>query len=205
MPKKIPKQYQIADKSIELLNKRAVKRFDSVKDRLYLLRFDELSVIKELKKLYSQLAEDNEEVFLELSQMVYKRTHPHGNKRPDIDWLLAFLGSYNETTLYIYSNEIDRKREYTTEAINSSAEKTVEFRRGLVKWSAFTAEYADQIADEAMLKAYRDGGVEKVRWVTEDDNKVCPECRDLDGEVFPIDEAPPKAHWHCRCWYEPAD
>lgn len=205
MPRKIPIQYQIADKAIALLNKRATKRFDITKNRLSLLRFDELSVIKELKKLYAQLAEDNEEIFLELAQMVYKRTRPNGGKKPDEAWLLAFLDAYNETTLYVYNNEVERKREYTTEAINSSPEKSVEFRRALMKWATFTTEYADQIADEAMLKSYDDAGVKKVQWVTERDRKVCPECRALDGQVFPIDEAPPKAHWHCRCWYIPAD
>lgn len=51
--------------------------------------------------------------------------------------------------------------------------------------------------------AHKARGVEKVQWVAEDDDKTCGVCNALDGEVFPIIEAPPKAHHNCRCYYIP--
>ena len=68
-----------------------------------------------------------------------------------------------------------------------------------------TATYADLVADEATLQAFKDAGVKRVRWRTEEDEKVCKYCRPLDGKVFDIDKVPPKQHWGCRCWFEPAD
>lgn len=206
MAKKLPRQYELADKAIALLNKRAVKRFTNAKDKLSLLKFDEVTVIQTVKALYEELDADNKKIFLDLAQMVYEATEPHGDREDEIDemWLIDFLESLNPVTKYQYSNEVLRKREYTTEAVNASKTKAGELNSGLRKWSNFTAQYADMIADEAMMKAYKDGGVEKVKWNTEEDDSVCEICEPLDGQVFPIDKAPPKQHWHCRCWYTPA-
>lgn len=197
--------YKITDQAIALLNKRATRRFSECRSRLSQLRFDELNIIREVKSLYDQLAKDNKNIFLELAQEQYRATEPHGEEPPNEDWLLALLLEYNPTTLYVYEHEVDRKREYATESIIASDEKSQEFKKALVRWSNFTAEYADIITDEATIKAFDDAGVERVMWNTEDDAKVCHICEPLDGKVFDIDKAPPKQHWHCRCWLTPAD
>lgn len=47
---------------------------------------------------------------------------------------------------------------------------------------------------------YREVGVTKVKWLTAQDERTCPECGSLDGQVFKIDEAPgPPKHPACRC------
>ena len=47
---------------------------------------------------------------------------------------------------------------------------------------------------------YREVGVSKVKWLTAQDERTCPECAPLDGRVFKIDEAPgPPKHPACRC------
>lgn len=208
MKKKIPYQYQQADKSIKLLNKRAIRRFNETKSKLSLLKFDELTVIKHVKTLYEQLDSDNKEVFLDLAKMVYKRViNELEDRREEKEitefWLLDFLDSSSPVTKYVYENEVTRKREYTTEAINASKDKALELSKALVRWSRMTAQYADLVADEATLKAFNDAGVKKVMWRIEDDDKVCKYCRPLDKQVFPIDKVPPKQHWRCRCWLEP--
>ena len=42
-------------------------------------------------------------------------------------------------------------------------------------------------------------------WLTNEDNKRCPECEAKHGQIFPINEnvkpAPP-LHLNCRCWIE---
>lgn len=194
--------YKITDKAIELLNKRAVRRFSKAKDEAAEKRFDELSVIGIAKTLYADLEADNEEVFEDLAEMAYEQAEPHGEEKPNRDWLLALLLAYSAVTKYVYLHEVDRKRDRTAEAINSTTAKATEFKRGLMYWSQMTAQYADNVTDEATVKAFRDAGVERVRWITERDSKVCEKCRERDGKIYPINAIPPKTHWRCRCHLE---
>lgn len=195
--------YELTDKAIELLNKRAARRFDRAKSEAALLKFDELSVIKTTKALYQKLTGDNKEIFLELAQEQYRKTEPHGKAAPDLKWLLAILAAYDAVTRYIYDNEVERKRDRTAEAINSSTAKVTEYRRGLGYWSQMTAQYAETVTDRATLQAYQDAGIKKVRWHTQIDGKECETCRERDGKIYPIHQLPPKSHWRCRCWFEP--
>ena len=194
--------YNLADKAIELLNKRATKRFEDAKDEAAQDGFDELSVLEVTRTLYQNLSRDNQEIFLELAQERYQEAEPHGEKPPDLAWLLALLAAYNAVTKVIYDNDVDRKRQYTTEGINSSTAKVTEFRRGLHWWADLTSSYADIVTDESTLKAYRDAGVRRVRWVTAGDEKVCETCRERNGKVYSINSIPPKPHRRCRCVWE---
>ncbi len=53
--------------------------------------------------------------------------------------------------------------------------------------------------NEGRVAFYRLVGVEKVQWITADDERTCPECAPLDGKVFAIDDVPPIPHPNCRC------
>lgn len=194
--------YNLADKAIELLNKRATKRFEDAKDKAAQDGFDELSVLEVTRTLYQDLARDNQEIFLELAQERYQETEPHGEEPPDLAWLLALLAAYSAVSKVVYNNEVDRKRGYTAEGINSSTAKVTEFRRGLHYWADFTGQFADEITDEVTLKAYRDAGVKKVEWHTVLDGKECETCKERDGKIYPINAVPPKTHKRCRCWLE---
>lgn len=194
--------YDLADKAIELLDKRATKRFEDAKDKAAQDGFDELSVLSITRTLYDNLSADNEKIFLELAQERYQEAEPHGEEPPDLAWLLALLAAYNAVTKVIYDNDVDRKRQYTAEGINSSTAKVTEFRRGLHYWADLTATYSDIVTDESTLKAYRDAGVKKVRWVTAGDERVCETCRDRDGKVYSINAIPAKPHRRCRCIWE---
>lgn len=195
--------YDLTDKAIDLLNRRAVKRFEDAKDEAALAKFDELNVLEVTRTLYQDLAHDNQEIFLELAQERYQETEPHGKEPPDLAWLLALLAAYNAVTKYQYSHEWERKRDRTAEAINSTTAKVTEFRRGLHYWADLTATYGDIVTDESTLKAYRDARVKKVRWVTAGDEKVCETCRERNGKIYSINSIPPKPHRRCRCVYEP--
>lgn len=187
---------------MDLLDRRAIKRFEDVKDEAAQDGFDELSVISTVRELYENLQADNQEIFLELAQERYKEAEPHGEEPPDLAWLLALLAAYNAVTKVIYDNDVDRKRQYTTEGINSSTAKVTEFRRGLHYWAGLTADYADIVTDESTLKAYRDAGVKKVKWITAGDEKVCDTCRERNGKVYSINSIPPKPHRRCRCTFQ---
>ncbi len=195
--------YEITDKAIELLNSRATKRFEDAKDKAARLGFDELNVISTVRSLYENLRADNQEIFFELAQARYRETEPHGEEPPDLAWLLALLAAYSAVTKVVYDNDADRKMHYTIEGVNSSTAKATEFRRGLHYWADLTATYGDIVTDESTLKAYRDAGVKKVRWVTAGDEKVCKTCRERNGKVYSINSIPPKPHRRCRCVFEP--
>ena len=195
--------YNLADKAIELLNKRATKRFEDAKDEAAQDGFDELSVLSVTRELYDQLEADNRQVYLELAQERYQETEPHGEEPPDLAWLLALLASYNAVMKYQYSNEWERKRDRTAEAINSSTAKVTEFRRGLAYWSQMTGWFADEVTDQATLKAYQDSGVKRVKWNAVLDGRECEACKERDGKIYPIRSIPPKPHPGCRCWYSP--
>lgn len=195
--------YDLTDKAIDILNRRAVKRFEDAKDEAAQRGFDELNVLEVTRTLYDQLRKDNQDVFLELAQERYQEAEPHGEKLPDLEWLLALLAAYNVVTKVIYDNDVERKRQYTAEGINSSTAKVTEFRRGLHYWADLTATYGDIVTDESTLKAYRDAGVKKVRWVTAGDEKVCETCRERNGKIYSINSIPTKPHRRCRCVFEP--
>ena len=68
--------------------------------------------------------------------------------------------------------------------------------------------YAEMIArtesaralTEGRVDAYRRGGIKQVQWLSAGDSRVCEECMDLDGRIFPINEAPiVPLHISCRC------
>lgn len=202
MPTAEEQWYRLADQAVNLLNRRATKRFEDAKDEAAQDGFDELSVLSITHTLYDNLSADNEEIFLELAQERYQEAEPHGEEPPDLAWLLALLAAYNAVTKYQYTNEVDRKRQYTAEGINSSTAKVTEFRRGLHWWADLTSSYADIVTDESTLKAFRDAGVRRVRWVAAGDEKVCETCRERNGNVYSINSIPPKPHRKCRCIWE---
>lgn len=199
--------YQLSDKASKLLNRKAVRRFEAARRKLAVLKFDELNVIKTVKTLYRDLAADNKKAFTDLAIMVYEDTT--GRELDDEEdelmalWLMSeVLDKPNPVTVYIYTNEVERKRDRATESINASTKKRQEFQKALRYWSRMTEQYADIVTDEATLKAFRDSGVKKVRWRTEEDDRVCEICGPRDGKVYDIDKVPAKPHWGCRCWLE---
>ena len=54
--------YALTDKAIELLNKKATKRFEDAKDKAAQEGFAELSVLSVSRELYDQLGADNGQV-----------------------------------------------------------------------------------------------------------------------------------------------
>lgn len=199
--------YQLSDKASALLNRKAVRRFETARRKLALLSFDELNVIKTVKTLYSDLAADNKKAFTDLAIMVYEDTAGRELENEEDElmalWLMSeVLDKPNPVTGYIYTNEVERKRDRATESINASTKKRQEFQKALRYWSRQTSEYCDIVTDGATLKAFKDTGVKKVKWVTENDEKVCHVCGPRDGKVYDIDNVPTKPHWGCRCWLE---
>lgn len=201
-------QYFLSDKASSLLNRKAVRRFETARRKLALLSFDELNVIKTFNTLYSNLAADNKKAFTDLAIMAYEDAAERELDDEEDEliaiWLMSkVLDKPNPVTGYIYTKEVERKRDRATESINASTKKRQEFQKALRFWSRQTSEYCDIVTDEATLKAFRDSGIKKVKWLTEKDDRVCPVCGPRDGKVYDIDKVPPKPHVNCRCWLEP--
>lgn len=120
-------------------------------------------------------------------------------------WLNKMLEEADPVTMYRFESETQRKKDRLIEAIIASHIKGMEIDKALRLWTLQVAHYADKSVDRATLQAYRDLGVKNVVWVTMDDEKVCAACEERDGNVYPIDEVPPKPHIRCRCELRPAE
>lgn len=168
-----------------------------------LAKFDELNVLRTVRELYEDLDEDARELLLALAIDIYGRTKPHGEDEPDKKWLLSFISEPSAVTGYIYTNEVGRKRDYLIESLNVGTDRDASMRKAMSYWARMTAQYADIVTGEAMLKAFRDAGVERVRWYTREDERVCKVCGKRHGRIYPIYLLPARPHWGCRCWWEP--
>ncbi len=59
------------------------------------------------------------------------------------------------------------------------------------------------MVDTARIDTFKKNGIRRVKWQTQEDEKVCEECNERDGKIYPIDNIPTKPHYRCRCWVEP--
>jgi len=54
--------------------------------------------------------------------------------------------------------------------------------------------------NQGRLKFYHTVGVQKVEWFATGDERMCPICGELNGQVFDVDKMPPSPlHPNCRC------
>jgi len=60
--------------------------------------------------------------------------------------------------------------------------------------------------NQGSLIRYTQAGIEKVEWLSApiEEGRVCEECANLNGRIFPIDQVPPiPVHPNCRCTTAP--
>ena len=125
--------------------------------------------------------------------------------------VIGILLAYNLVTGYLYGREAERKRLRLNEQILTASEYddrqmfNAGVRRTADLWWTQTSQYGIDVVDKATLKAYKDMGVEKVRWIAELDSKTCKTCRSRDGKIYNIDKVPAKTHYACRCRLEPVE
>ena len=119
------------------------------------------------------------------------------------DWILDMLEEYNPVTLYRFLPEKERKKQRLTEAVIASQKRNSEIDKALRYWTLQVDQYCLEATDKATIEAYKQADVHYVRWVTKDDERVCEDCAERDGMVFPINRIPDKPHYGCRCQLEP--
>lgn len=190
--------YELTDIVIENIRKELIRDFSKLKS---LLSYDELNVMSATKAVYSKIDLYVRQMFLQLMQAVYKkvtkRTCPY-----NYAWLESFLLEYDEVSKYVYANGFERKRDRLAEALIASPKKNEEIDAALRYLSFMLTAYAVRVTDQVVLTAYRDMGIDAVRWKAEKDNKTCTICKHRNGHIYDIEQVPPKPHLNCRCEYE---
>jgi SPP1 gp7 family putative phage head morphogenesis protein len=76
--------------------------------------------------------------------------------------------------------------------------------RGLIQRAAFTIETEVSVVSlDHQMQAIRAAGQNYVRWVTAQDEKVCPFCASRHGRIYLADRISIPAHMRCRCMAVP--
>lgn len=190
--------YSKTDKTIAYLNKQYAKLFRKVTS------FDELNVISVSHEIYDEAREIVEREATRLVKSVYDSYRESGAipASDARDFVAALMGAYNPTTKYIYKNELDRKRSRFAEGVISSDAPRDEIELAKRLLAALNKQFADDATFDAVVKAYEDDGIDRVRWVTAVDDRRCKECKARHHKIYPIQKIPPKPHLHCRCYVE---
>ena len=152
---------------------------------------------KTIKKEFTKaLYPISEEIYLEALEVGFD------GEIGDLDeaFIEEFFEEYNPVTKYVFKNEINRKNSRLFESVVASTkERHQSYKTAENLLTRQVKQYAVELEDAVAKKVYKDLGVEKVMWVAENDYKTCGVCSELDGEIFPLNEAPPKQHYNCRC------
>lgn len=198
--------FKKADAAIRDMNKRNLRAFD----RLKLLKFDEMNVLQAVTKVYDDAVRIAKLRYQQIAYDAYFSalieagvSRRKAKKEADEElwdlFVLDLLEEENETTLYSFDNEIERKKQRLIEALAVAHNKAIEIDKALRMLTGQLAQYADEMTVEATIAGYESAGVKRVQWVAMEDNRVCKSCRDLDGMIFDIDNVPDRVHWRCRC------
>lgn len=174
--------------------------------------FDELNVVntrKVTQSMFDRLLAWNDAAYLKVAKKAYRAAG--GTGKVDEEFVGDTLSAFNLVTGYLYFKETERKRLRLSEQILTAREydDRLTFNASLRKtanlWYTQTAQYGVDIVDAATLKAYKDRGIEYVKWISKDDGKECADCGDRHGKVFKITDVPAKTHYGCRCYLKPAE
>lgn len=209
--------YKYIDGKLDLIKKNIKAYFQNA--RLGLLKYDEVNksqVDEEVDKIFDKVVNLNNNFIRGLVKDL---------EYSEKDYPVEMLNDrYNPTTKYVFSNELERKRARYKESILSSlygiAEnqgKIKDFKQSAVISALSTTAFiklqndvsrniSQQIeecaVDDERFMYLNEGvkqGIEYVQWLTMEDDRVCTECRELDGQIFSIDSVPERCHHGCRC------
>ena len=177
--------------------------------------FDEMNIVgikKHVHKLYKDVYKIIKKEFAAilnpLCQEIYDEALALGydGDLRDLDeaWIEEFFDEYNPVTKYVFKSEIGRKESRLFEALVASVlEKTQSYKTAENLLKRQVKQYSIDLEDAVAKSVYKAVGVEKVVWKAEQDHKTCGVCNELDGQMFNLNDLPPKQHYNCRCWYTP--
>lgn len=189
-------------------------------NRLDVKGFDELSaprITVLTKNMIARLLKSNKKAFIKIAKEASEEAADDAKKvgvvgvpiTTDGKYIDSVLGEYNPVTGYLYESEADRKRARLAEALiaavlfGARADYHEQLRRFANLWHTQTKQYAETMVDKARLDTFKKSGIKYVMWQTQGDIKVCKECRERNGTIYPLSKYPGKAHYNCRCWLVP--
>lgn len=171
-----------------------------------------VGIKKHVHKLYRDVYKIIKKEFTAILNPLYEEIYDEavalgfdGDLR-DLDegWIEEFFDEYNPVTKYVFNNEIGRKESRLFESlVASTIERHHSYKTAENLLIRQIKQYAIDLDDTVAKAVYKDLGVEKVMWNAEDDHKTCSDCNELDGQIFNLNDAPPKQHYQCRCWLTP--
>ena len=198
--------YEFTDKIIEAINRRVQHEFATL--RRTVLQFDEVFALQRaVNACYDAILREAKEDYLQCANDAYKAVTGRDSVF-SLLWIEAFLSSrIDPVAKYVFTSEYDRKRARTFEAVVVTKNKDLskELKQAMVNLSTQLKQFAEEVTDEATKQAYHDTGVLNVRWVSEQDERVCSECRKRNNRIYRLDKVPDKPHIRCRCYLLPAD
>lgn len=204
--------YDAADKAIREMNRANLKAFG----RLKLAKWDELSMIRAVsdtyeasvalaKRKYREIATEAYAAALIETGLTARVAQGMAHDEITTDWLLDMLEEADPVALYVFLDEAERKKQRLIEALSVAHNRNAEIDKALRYWAVQVGQYADNTVYRARLESFKAIGIKRVRWITQQDDRVCGDCDELNGEVFDIDKVPPPQHIHCRCYLVPAE
>lgn len=190
--------YEYLDKIIKQLVIRIYHAFQEFKAT----DFDELNVVIIAAELYQRLMQINREAYLLLMRyylmLEAQEGEDYGDEMFDL-WLDDLLRTPSAVMKYSYESESIRKRDRLVEALIGTNGSVQEIDKAMRYWTQQTGWFALEVADEALKRGRVLRGVRYVKWVSENDTRVCTDCMAMNGKIFPIQNVPPKPHPNCRC------
>ena len=190
--------YAYTDKILQYLRRYYVREFNRAS---FQIRSDQANVISLSKALYNRLRAETVRAFVRIAKKKYFDLT--GEDTITEMWVLDFISTANPLTGYIWTNDIDRKRQYFVESVMSGTNIRKDADKALRHWYGAVKQYADLVTDAAAIKGFADTGTKFVEWVTASDERVCAVCDSRDGMIYPVKNVPAKPHYNCRCYYEP--
>lgn len=202
--------YEFIEKNIDEYTKKITKLFNNSRLRISTGGSDiEKSIRSEIRKLRKKLKDTDEDFFMLLilfilSDLGYNpenKTYILNELNFDLE---AFLASYNQTTLYVYKNEVERKTERYSEGLIAIGDMNDPDTMKLMKdniryWWKQLEEISVDMERDIVVKEAKHRGFKKMKWVAVGDEKTCKECMRLNGQIFSVDEIPARPHIGCRC------
>lgn len=191
--------YEYTDKIMEAVNRKVVREFGKLKRSI--LSFDEINAVRtSVNRCYKAVLKEVVAAYIKIAIYYYKKA---GGDTKDMAVVIEnILGGYNPVTKYIFDTEWDRKRSRAFESIVAT-KSYAEIDKAERILSRQIAQFADESTDTATLLGYEDSDIDFVQWVAKLDNRVCEECRDRNGNIYPVTKVPPKPHPRCRCEFKP--
>lgn len=192
--------YAFADKQLAQLRRKIIRLFGRLPG---LTAFDELNVMRNVRAMYEELYDIVRESYLLIAENAYTAERKQSMGAMRDKWLEEMLVGYNPVTQYVFDNEYERKMYRCAESlIAATGNRKSEAERARNLLYTQVSEYAVQVTDAARAQAFADMHVEKARWVTQRDRKVCHVCEARDGHIYLLSKVPSKPHPRCRCYIE---